>query len=54
MEEWTIHFPNVYIIGAQCTGKTTIVNELEKILNDQSCSSSKEQQYKPTVTREVA
>jgi hypothetical protein len=35
-------------------GQTTIVNELEKILNDQSCSSLKEQQYKPTVIREVA
>lgn len=28
--------PNVFIIGAQSTGKTTIVNALEKLLDDQT------------------
>jgi hypothetical protein len=54
MEETTIWFPNVYIIGAQCTGKTTIVDQLEKDLNDQDRSSLGKQQYKPVVIREVA
>jgi hypothetical protein len=47
-------FPNVYIIGAQCTGEMTIVDQLEKDLNDQDRSSLGKQQYKPVVIREVA
>jgi nicotinamide riboside kinase len=54
MEKTKTRFPTVYIIGAQCTGKTTLVDQLEKDVNDQDSSSLEKQQYKPVIIREVA
>ena len=54
MDESIARFPNVYINGAQCTGKTTIVNKLEELLDDQHGGSTRKEQYNPVIIREVA
>ena len=46
---------NVFVIGAQSTGKTTIVNELEKIIAEPRDPFPKTQRrQEPTIIREVA
>src|SRR5688500_8245530 len=44
------HPPNIYIVGPQCTGKTTIVNELRGRMVADNLLSSKE----PRIISEVA
>ena len=43
--------PNIYIIGAQGTGKTTIVNEMERLFHSTPLGPSMEE---PQIIREVA
>lgn len=52
-EEATQH-RNVYIIGAQCTGKTTLVNNLEEEFDSSGCGQPGKQMSKPIIIREVA
>ncbi|KAL9615081.1 MAG: hypothetical protein Q9167_000504 [Letrouitia subvulpina] len=44
---------NIYIVGAQCTGKTTLVTALEKYFQDEA-ENRKPSFSKPAVIREVA
>ncbi|KAL9044092.1 MAG: hypothetical protein Q9214_002746 [Letrouitia sp. 1 TL-2023] len=44
---------NIYIVGAQCTGKTTLVTALERYFQD-GADNRKPSFSKPTVIREVA
>jgi nicotinamide riboside kinase len=54
MAEETAQCRNVYIIGAQCTGKTTLVNNLEEKLDSSGCGQPGKQMSKPIIIREVA
>lgn len=45
---------NVYIIGAQSTGKTTLVNALERYLNETGEANRTNLDQRPMVIREVA
>ncbi|RYP05736.1 hypothetical protein DL764_003594 [Monosporascus ibericus] len=54
MAEEATQCRNVYIIGAQCTGKTTLVNSLEENFDSSNCGQPGEQMPKPTIIREVA
>jgi len=49
--------PNVYVVGAQCTGKTTLVNALERFYtanNDVDHSNSTKTMNGPRFIREIA
>ncbi|RYP92823.1 hypothetical protein DL770_001103 [Monosporascus sp. CRB-9-2] len=54
MAEEAAQCRNVYIIGAQCTGKTTLVNSLEESFDSSGCSQPAKQMSKPIIIREVA
>jgi nicotinamide riboside kinase len=54
MAEEATQCRNVYIIGAQCTGKTTLVNSLEEKFNSSGCGQPGKQMAKPIIIREVA
>lgn len=46
---------NIYVVGAQCTGKTTLVKALQKHFeNDESCRWEEQQIQAPRVITEVA
>ncbi|OAL44131.1 hypothetical protein IQ07DRAFT_685158 [Pyrenochaeta sp. DS3sAY3a] len=45
---------NLYIIGPQCTGKTTLVNALEQTYINNTTSHRREPSERPTIIREVA
>lgn len=52
--EHTEHSRNIYIIGAQSTGKTTLVNALEKFFESGNELPARLKDIKPTIIREVA
>jgi nicotinamide riboside kinase len=45
---------NTYIIGPQCTGKTTLVNALEKVFRHDTHGASSADPQQPLIIREVA
>lgn len=45
---------NVFIIGAQCTGKTTLVNELEQSFAASDLATAQAPSRSPVIIREVA
>ena len=45
---------NLYVVGAQCTGKTTLVNALEAAYTVQSVDEAGEPLQQPSIIREVA
>jgi hypothetical protein len=48
------NMPNLYIIGPQCTGKTTLVDALEQTYTDSTTSHRRARSERPAVIREVA
>ena len=46
--------PNIYIVGAQSTGKTTLVNALDTFFSRQSSNIINDQHSQPYILKEVA
>ncbi|MCJ1323976.1 hypothetical protein MMC10_000638 [Thelotrema lepadinum] len=54
MSDTHIAMQNVFVIGAQSTGKTTIVNALEEFFDKSNAPNLPTTQRKPVIIREVA